>query len=610
MVLLFYSIRLGDLLSPGPLALPHARYEGLNHCTLCHELFGGVSDERCLACHREIRRSLARPLSYHSRAKGPCRQCHPDHRGKELEMVRLDERAFAHDRETTYPLEGKHARVPCEKCHKSDRPPRYSGLRRDCAGCHRDVHQGRWDERCEGCHRAQNWKPVQGYWARVDFDHGKTRFSLMGRHAKVPCQDCHRRGKEAGYRDTPRSCAGCHRDIHRPSWGTDCQRCHGVEGWQPQEAYWKRPGFDHRKTRFSLAGRHLKAPCQDCHRRGERVVYRGTPRNCTGCHGDVHRPSWGADCQRCHGVEGWRPKEDYWRQPGFDHARFAYPLEGRHPQVPCASCHLEGRWKGLAHGRCDECHSDRHQAQFPGRDCRECHALSAWQPSTFRHQEGSCGNGYRLDPLHQAVGCEKCHPILEELAQSSGLKAQNRERSDLSFELPTRIEDNRNAPKASARTKGARYRPLEATCRGCHRESDQFYRGRYAGLPLSPLPEAKSEAVECQACHDPSRRREQKGKFALLSEAQEGCIRCHNESYGRLFSRWQEILQEKGARLEAKLERLKHLMTTTSTDRPLLQFYLEADRARRLLERERYHNLLLANSIYEYYLENFRDDLR
>lgn len=99
-----------------------------------------------------------------------------------------------------------------------------------------------------------------------------------------------------------------------------------------------------------------------------------------------------------------------------------------------------------------------------------------------------------------------------------------------------------------------RYRPLDGTCRGCHRDSDQFYRGFYPGIPLHPLPEAKSETVECQACHDPSKRREKKGKDRLMKEAMEGCVRCHNDSYGKLFLRWQEILQEKETRLEMEDE--------------------------------------------------------
>lgn len=227
--------------------------------------------------------------------------------------------------------------------------------------------------------------------------------------------------------------------------------------------------------------------------------------------------------------------------------------------------------------------------RYPIRDRQEAEAEG--HRSSIHDREEAEPKEYRLDPLHDGVKCEQCHPPIDK-------EEETQEASDrpLAAILPEPLDR-----KVSVVSK-VRYRPLDGTCRGCHRDSDQFYRGFYPGIPLHPLPEAKSEAVECQACHDPSNRREKKARDRLMKEAMEGCVRCHNDSYGKLFLRWQEILREKETRLEIELERLKHQITDATTDRRLLLFYSEANRARHFLKKERYHNLLLANSIYDYYL--------
>jgi hypothetical protein len=49
---------------------------------------------------------------------------------------------------TTFGLDGKHAKVPCGKCHQTVRlagglkTARYRGVPRACEGCHVDFHHG------------------------------------------------------------------------------------------------------------------------------------------------------------------------------------------------------------------------------------------------------------------------------------------------------------------------------------------------------------------------------------------------------------------------------------------------------------------------------------
>ncbi len=42
-------------ISPGELSREHAKFEGLQNCTKCHTLGEGLSNQKCLDCHTEIK---------------------------------------------------------------------------------------------------------------------------------------------------------------------------------------------------------------------------------------------------------------------------------------------------------------------------------------------------------------------------------------------------------------------------------------------------------------------------------------------------------------------------------------------------------------------------
>jgi hypothetical protein len=142
--------------------------------------------------------------------------------------------------------------------------------------------------RCEDCHAVVSWKE------RGRFDHTKTAFALLGRHAAVDCLACHKpvvekAARAIAFRGAAKDCAGCHADVHAgqfsaPGNENDCARCHTVLTWRPTE-------FDHsRHSTFKLDGAHERVPCQMCHNqrritdRRSAVVYKGTPRECKQCH--------------------------------------------------------------------------------------------------------------------------------------------------------------------------------------------------------------------------------------------------------------------------------------------------------------------------------------
>ena len=141
----------------------------------------------CAACHvneryRDLGRACAdchRVEDVHTGRYGAkCDSCHDQSKWATIH--------FDHDKATKFPLRAAHAKIKCDACHMGD-------LYRDklattCVSCHRkdDPHQGQLGSRCEQCHADASWRRV------VSFDHDVTRFPLIGRHAIVPCEECHR----------------------------------------------------------------------------------------------------------------------------------------------------------------------------------------------------------------------------------------------------------------------------------------------------------------------------------------------------------------------------------------------------------------------------------
>lgn len=355
--------RLGETCSDchGETAWDHAHYDhgetdfaltgahAATPCNLCHP------DERyartprdCFSCH-------GRDDAHAGRHGHECGDCH----GTEA----WDAARFDHDRDTEFPLTGKHATAVCTACHAGnvyDAPPP-----RTCHGCHTrdDVHKGRHGTDCAACHDTREW-------AAADFDHDRdTDFALRGAHVKITCAACHRGNvyDEA----PPHDCGECHQldDVHRGRLGADCAACHG-------ETSWRQGHFDHGLTGFPLVGMHVLAACERCH---VAATYEAESAECITCHRseDEHDRKLGPDCGMCHNPNGW----NRWL---FDHAaRTDYPLEGRHANLDCLGCHTEpvaaARQLSDLSSACYTCHAhdDVHRGGF-GRLCGRCHVTDGF----------------------------------------------------------------------------------------------------------------------------------------------------------------------------------------------------------------------------------------
>ena len=113
--------------------------------------------------------------------------------------------------------------------------------------------------------------------------------------------------------------------------------------------------FNHDATGYPLRGRHEDVRCETCHQRG---IFKGTPRECVGCH--VQNNTRGAQAMPALHVQTLQTCDSCHNLGSFANARFSH--FGVMPGG-CASCHtgLRAPGKSANHPRtsaaCDQCHS-------------------------------------------------------------------------------------------------------------------------------------------------------------------------------------------------------------------------------------------------------------
>jgi len=245
-----------------------------------------------LDCHEDAHDGQFAKAPYENR----CESCHTVN-----DFHRSNFSIAMHDG-TRFPLQGAHAVVPCNECHKEGADGRHDKILPfhfkdvSCSACHMDPHRGEFNARmaqagaksnvngCEACHNVRSWADTHG------FDHMKTDFPLLGAHRTVQCKACHPNPAGAGltsFKVSSKNCAYCHEDVHGGQFikngETLCKDCHSSERWAPST-------FDHERTSFPLTGGHTNVPCNACHTQiqlvgGHAVIlYSLAPRKCADCH--------------------------------------------------------------------------------------------------------------------------------------------------------------------------------------------------------------------------------------------------------------------------------------------------------------------------------------
>jgi len=283
-----------------PLRGKHAFLE----CEKCHlpgRPLKGLAYARCMDCHSDFHQR-----QFSDRASGgDCDACHT------VDGFVPSTFTIAQHQKTDFRLAGAHLAIPCIACHKpmqtasGSKTIQFQFEATNCQSCHRDPHEGDADKYvkingCTYCHNTDSWKAIT-------FDHSQTDFGLIGRHAKIDCQACHkpvdREGQQIQLRfgGLTTSCQNCHKDIHQGQFAktiiqsgstqksTDCGGCHTPNNWKPTK-------FDHNTdSRFSLKGAHQFVPCSKCHQpiqnNGiEFVKYKPINPACSNCHGNAQPP--------------------------------------------------------------------------------------------------------------------------------------------------------------------------------------------------------------------------------------------------------------------------------------------------------------------------------
>ncbi|MBZ5646949.1 MAG: hypothetical protein LAN37_06965 [Acidobacteriia bacterium] len=330
-----------------------------------------------------------------------CDNCHTNTAWKPIRNIP----EFDHNR-TRYPLRGMHERVSCRQCHTS---LVFSSAPTKCADCHADIHRRQFGANCEQCHTVKGWMVSIQQIRQHD-----NRFPLIGVHATVECDACHKNAAAGRFEGLSTDCYSCHQkdfankafDHRAMGFPTTCQTCHSMDTWLGAK-------FDHaRFTGFALTGMHATLDCTSCHVNGR---FQGTPATCYGCHSQDFlgttnpnhaKAGFPRDCGMCHSTATWLNAK-------FDHTAFTgFPLTGMHATVPCQQCHVNGNYN-LTSTACSSCHiNDYNGATSPNHkvlgfptDCSICHTTSGWTPATFNH----AATGFALTGVHATLACVSCH---------------------------------------------------------------------------------------------------------------------------------------------------------------------------------------------------------
>ena len=405
-------------LSPGDLSDAHSNLEGISNCTQCHVLGNKVSDEKCLACHTEIKERLTLQKGYHNSGdvKGKsCIVCHSDHHGKKFQMIRFDESKFDHTL-TGFKLSVPHHKRECSECHNTkfitnqkikSKKYTYLGVGTECLTCHEDYHQKTLSSDCLNCHSPDTFKPASG------FNHNKTKFPLSGKHATLECLSCHKVQDIAGkkfqdFRVNQFNCSNCHKDPHQDKFGQNCSQCHNETSFEIVKGVNK---FDHNKTNYRLEDKHLTVNCKACHK--TKFTDPLKFKLCTDCHNDYHKGQFAEkgispDCSKCHTTKGFSLFSYSLEQHNLN----VFPLRGAHEATACIDCHKKQKdWNFKGIGRnCKDCHNDIHknlidEKYYPGEECKICHNTINWDDISFDHSK----TDFNLTGAHVNQKCKNCH---------------------------------------------------------------------------------------------------------------------------------------------------------------------------------------------------------
>ena len=358
----------------------------------------------------------------------PCENCHSATAWRPIKA----NPEFDHDK-TKYPLRGMHEKVECTQCHVK---PVFTNAGKNCQDCHTDVHQRKMGTNCAQCHTVQGWNT-----AVQQVKEHQNRFPLLGAHAAVQCEDCHKGAAVGQFKGLSTACVSCHRaDFQKTTnpnhvtsqFPQNCQMCHTFDSWIGAT-------FNHAgpPANFPLTGAHATIACTTCHINNNYNLT--TPPNAcgnSGCHlttwqqttNPVHSsagaPFAAANCSTCHTTTTWTTAT-------FDHSTTGFPLTNSHQLAPagkvtaCTDCHINNNYNlTTPPNACGNsgCHLTTWQqttnpvhssagAPFAAANCSTCHNTIAWTTAAFDHSTTGwpLTGSHQMSPAGKVNACTDCH---------------------------------------------------------------------------------------------------------------------------------------------------------------------------------------------------------
>ena len=351
---------------------------------------------------------------------------------------------------------------------------------------------------CLLCHTTESWEIDT---EKIQFDHGSTKFTLMGQHNDVNCSSCH---VDLSFKIASSDCESCHTDMHENSVGFDCARCHTPTNWIVTDIQ-----QIHRMSRFPLLGSHQTADCSECHISNSLLNFQPLGVECADCHMSDYQSAknpdhvsanYSTDCSECHNMS-----EPTWSTTGIVHDFF--PLSGGHAISNCFECHKQGDFSGLTQN-CYSCHktdydittNPSHQDLGFSQDCETCHTITGWTPATFDHDNNffPIYSGKHNGEWDQ---CTDCHTSGNDYAVFSCITCHEHNQSD--------TDDKHKEING--------YVYESEACYTCHPNGSED--GSLSHTILFPLTDSHS-GLSCSECHSSS-----------YTEASSECVSCHLESY-------------------------------------------------------------------------------
>ncbi|MBK6963349.1 MAG: hypothetical protein IPH20_05235 [Bacteroidales bacterium] len=409
-------------------------HTSISNCDDCHNNNYNTAPNTCVGCHLNNYNQTNDPPHASAQYPTECETCHT--------QTTWTPSTFDHDNQYFPIYSGEHNGEwnTCSDCHTN--PGDYGVF--SCFQCHsqndmNQEHQGVSgytynSDACLSCHPDGS--------GSSGFNHSTTSFPLTGAHNSVECSLCHTNG----YAGTTSVCSDCHISAYNQTTNPNhtaigipntCATCHSTEpGWQPA-------GFPIHSNYYPLTGGHavVASNCAGCHNGN----YNTTPNTCSGCHinnfNQTSNPSHttlnlSTECLTCHTTNpGWEPAL-------FPNHNSYYVIQGAHTGISdCDQCH-NGNYNS-APTTCAGCHMpDYNQtndpphasAQYP-TDCEQCHTQTAWNPSTFDHDNqyfpiysgqhnnewNTCSDCHTNSSNYAVFSCFQCHSQSEMNQEHQGI---------------------------------------------------------------------------------------------------------------------------------------------------------------------------------------------